>query len=263
MDFGSWDKTIHEDEEQLKRISTAKKADTTPANIDHSNKTAEFKGSGKKPYITTLDSCSCGDFIKRRLPCKHIYRLALELEGIDVKIGMNKNERKELIQTKLSSLSLEAQSLLFDMAYVFIGRGLSVFFINRTEHSESLVTSGLCTEHFDNYTAYADYHNKDRIINVLRHTHLDGIFPAKNIRKTELHELVSELEKNRLSELQREIILLELSEEAQVEKHVLHRNLYKVFYNSTLEDKQRRLDELLEKGLITKDSYNQRLEFLD
>lgn len=30
-----------------------------------------------RPYVTTLESCSCPDFQYRRGPCKHIYALAM------------------------------------------------------------------------------------------------------------------------------------------------------------------------------------------
>lgn len=32
-------------------------------------------------YLTSCKRCSCPDFRKRRLPCKHMYALAMELDG--------------------------------------------------------------------------------------------------------------------------------------------------------------------------------------
>lgn len=66
--------------EQLKRLESAKSAKMSPLSIDYINKTARFSGSGKNPYETTVDSCTCKDFYVRQLPCKHIYRLRIELE---------------------------------------------------------------------------------------------------------------------------------------------------------------------------------------
>lgn len=34
-------------------------------------------------YVTTLDACSCPDFQERRLPCKHIYAVAIR-QGVPV-----------------------------------------------------------------------------------------------------------------------------------------------------------------------------------
>lgn len=66
--------------EQIKRLEKAKDPKYTPVSIDYNFKTAVFLGSGKKPYETTLDTCTCKDYFVRRLPCKHIYRLRLEIE---------------------------------------------------------------------------------------------------------------------------------------------------------------------------------------
>lgn len=67
--------------EQAKRQEKAKEAKMAPLSIDYETKTALFSGSGKKPYETTLESCTCKDYFVRRLPCKHIYRLRMELEA--------------------------------------------------------------------------------------------------------------------------------------------------------------------------------------
>lgn len=69
--------------EQIKRIEKARDAKCAPLSIDTGTKTAVFSGSGKKPYETTVDSCTCRDYFVRRLPCKHIYRLRMELGLFD------------------------------------------------------------------------------------------------------------------------------------------------------------------------------------
>lgn len=74
---------IDDHPEQIKRIKSAKLTKTAPISIDKANKTGVFSGSGKKPYETTLQSCTCRDFFVRRLPCKHIYRLRMELGLFD------------------------------------------------------------------------------------------------------------------------------------------------------------------------------------
>lgn len=65
--------------EQLKRMEKAKGAKMAPVSIDYMEQTAIFSGSGKRPYETTVASCTCRDYFVRRLPCKHIYRLRMEL----------------------------------------------------------------------------------------------------------------------------------------------------------------------------------------
>lgn len=40
---------------------------------------AKIKGSADQPYTVTLNCCTCPDFERTQRPCKHMYRLALEL----------------------------------------------------------------------------------------------------------------------------------------------------------------------------------------
>ena len=91
--FANWDSELHGDVEQLRRITSAKMAKTTPQSIDKENQTAFFPSSGETPYFTTLENCTCIDFARRELPCKHIYRLAMELGIIEETAikGINKN----------------------------------------------------------------------------------------------------------------------------------------------------------------------------
>ena len=69
--FGSWDASIHTLPEQIKRIERARKKETSPLSIDLSTFTAVFPGSGKTPYNTDLDSCSCVDFQQHKLRVLH------------------------------------------------------------------------------------------------------------------------------------------------------------------------------------------------
>lgn len=81
MDFEVWKAwgKVHDDPQQLKRIEKAYQEECTPASIDLEAQTGLFYGSSGGQYTTTLDSCDCVDFLRRDLPCKHIYRLAIEL----------------------------------------------------------------------------------------------------------------------------------------------------------------------------------------
>jgi hypothetical protein len=78
MTFGNWDSAIHKDFEQLKRIASSQRI--TPENItlNSEHESAEIIGTDGI-YNVSLYDCTCYDFQTRRLPCKHIYRLASEL----------------------------------------------------------------------------------------------------------------------------------------------------------------------------------------
>lgn len=70
-----------------------------------------FYGSGKLPYQTSLAACTCNDFVKRKKPCKHIYRLAMELGIIplDYKTGRSSGERNEAQISFEDSIALVEQ----------------------------------------------------------------------------------------------------------------------------------------------------------
>ncbi len=72
----------NEHEDQRVRQRNARKCEII--SFSEETQTAEFKGSGEKSYVATLDSCTCQDFGMRGLPCKHIYRLMHELGRFDL-----------------------------------------------------------------------------------------------------------------------------------------------------------------------------------
>lgn len=74
----------HNSADQQKRQKSASGKKLTPVSIDRDAETASFEGSGKSDYKTTLAGCTCGDFVRRHTPCKHMYRLAHELGRFDL-----------------------------------------------------------------------------------------------------------------------------------------------------------------------------------
>lgn len=81
----------HQSPDQQKRISSAAKAACTPIELDSDSGTGTFKGSSGT-HTTSLEKCSCIDFNRRKLPCKHMYRLAMELGLLDVSHKSDLNE---------------------------------------------------------------------------------------------------------------------------------------------------------------------------
>lgn len=66
--------------EAYKRLSRAQKINPDAViSIDTSALSAEISGSDGWPYTVTMEVCNCSDFERRQQPCKHMYRLALEL----------------------------------------------------------------------------------------------------------------------------------------------------------------------------------------
>lgn len=126
-----WD-DVHKLPDQQKRITSAKKAENTPLDIDSERGYGFFSGSHGR-YETHLDNCKCADFIRRKLPCKHMYRLAIELgvfggkEAITIDetaVKVPKRERDELVISIVSKLEnypdeeqQEIKQILLDILY--------------------------------------------------------------------------------------------------------------------------------------------------
>lgn len=83
---------FHNDSNQKKRLSSAKSAKCTPTRIDKDNGVGWFSGE-RGDYLTTLSECQCVDYSMRLLPCKHMYRLALEFGLVD---GVFESDKKAL-----------------------------------------------------------------------------------------------------------------------------------------------------------------------
>ena len=74
-----WGELNHDDYHKLARQQRASKASLTPLDLDTKKGIAHFRGS-ERDYKTTLSTCECMDFQRHALPCKHMYRLAYELD---------------------------------------------------------------------------------------------------------------------------------------------------------------------------------------
>lgn len=67
---------------QNERLKRAQSVACTPIEFNRDDSCGVFSGKNGI-YKTTLNNCTCVDFNRRKLPCKHIYRLAIELGLID------------------------------------------------------------------------------------------------------------------------------------------------------------------------------------
>lgn len=75
--FGCWDVSIHATDGQDVRFDRAMFQHIDILGYDSAAGVAQIVGTRGGTYETTLDSCTCEDFSRRKLPCKHIYKLAL------------------------------------------------------------------------------------------------------------------------------------------------------------------------------------------
>ena len=75
--FDSANKNLHLEFDQLKRQKSA--LSLKMLSIDRNLKIGTIKN-----YSVTLENCSCIDFSRRKKPCKHMYRLAMDLGIFEV-----------------------------------------------------------------------------------------------------------------------------------------------------------------------------------
>ena len=144
----NWGK-IHDEEGQLGRIERACSIDS-PIEIDVLNGSGVFKGSAKKPYETTLASCTCTDYMravkrKHAIPCKHIYRLDMEC-GV-----MNKPAIKPSIaftESLIDGLSQPSMEKALSLVNQWIAASAEDEWVFRRDDSEidALVKNGLLEE---------------------------------------------------------------------------------------------------------------------
>ena len=103
-DYSFWaDTEIHSKPDQLGRQKSAMDKKLAPIEIDETNKSCRIKGSGKEAYEVHLEKCSCIDYVRRIMPCKHMYRLAHELGVFALPVGTKSSTAAPIIQDQASS----------------------------------------------------------------------------------------------------------------------------------------------------------------
>lgn len=108
--------------EQAKRIVAALK-DSMQLKTIH-GLSFNVQGTSGNTYTTTLNSCTCPDFIHRGIPCKHMYRVAIELgqlctlsgnfdQETYVKFQIEKAEYEEKIDREYAIVTQKKQTFPF------------------------------------------------------------------------------------------------------------------------------------------------------
>ena len=141
MHFSDWDDTIHDLPEQRSRIARALESKVTILELDEDSQSAIFKGSSSN-YVTMLNYCTCADYARRHYPCKHIYRLAIEL-GLCPEIS-----KEEYVQfmsydealALLSNVPLEALKILKEALYLSLYQKEDTFAFENSENLLQLIS---------------------------------------------------------------------------------------------------------------------------
>lgn len=161
--YDAWEKwaDFYDDEYAQKRIKSAKSAKLTPVSIDEENLCGVFTGSHGR-YLTSLEGCPCGDFRRAKRPCKHMYRLAMELGLLDVTYKSDSSQRvlskKESATFEesiflIESFSEELQRYLLDALFDLLYHSKNGYAcVEKNNLFEELISSGLAEEKMDFYT---------------------------------------------------------------------------------------------------------------
>lgn len=127
----------HSHPEQAKRQERAMDKKLTPLIINREDLSGSFKGSSGQ-YLTTLSTCTCTDFSRRKLPCKHMYRLAYEL-GI-FQLSGNIGELPSAPLTKIETMEVIKNVLTPEEQQEF---GYFCYCCGNTNNAEKLFSNSM------------------------------------------------------------------------------------------------------------------------
>lgn len=94
--FTDFPPEFHEEIEQLRRRINAKKIKSEE--IIKTDSCYLVPSSSGSVYQTTFESCTCFDFASREMPCKHMYRIALDNGLIEDLPAVSKKASKEFAE---------------------------------------------------------------------------------------------------------------------------------------------------------------------
>lgn len=163
MGFEIWT-DVHDTPDQKKRLASAKTAACTPLSISNEDATGVFSGSSGV-YNTTLETCTCVDHKRRKLPCKHMYRLAIELGVLNetaaadvsqikrpASYGLSLEEAVDILETLPVSSQLVLKNTLLNKLF----RKRETYKQKKPDGVAELIASGLVIDASDGAVSISD-----------------------------------------------------------------------------------------------------------
>lgn len=214
--FGNWEPGIHDEKSQKNRINRAINELPPPLMLDINAKEAEFVGSNGELYKTSLNSCECMDFAKRKLPCKHIYRLAIELGVFKADSSINKNlfKNKKLLKEHVNSLSFSSRIVLRELSYLSIYRDIHGKFFAKSSFPYELIKKGFCIEIKENISEYVVPELRADLIKLLYDFNFINPPKERAITRT-IKSYMNNLDEDNIEIYKNNIILVGLSTNAK------------------------------------------------
>lgn len=82
--FSNYDDAIHQEPAQRERIQRSIEHNLSMKSMLSSGYSGKVVGTTGNLYLVSLNKCTCQDFKRRRLPCKHMYYLARQSKRCEV-----------------------------------------------------------------------------------------------------------------------------------------------------------------------------------
>lgn len=180
---------------------------TDHVDIDFNTLSGVFIGSNNELYFTTLKECSCMDFKKRYLPCKHIYRLFYEFEN-----GTVKDFDNSIIQEPHLNKLKDLNEKYIDK-YIELAKNPEYTSAEIDAPTKRLIKEGLVTVSDLNYNNLLHNITKNDIIEILQNNNVEKI--KKSLRKQELIDWTIEKHKDILDLHYKNHKQIEISKEVQ------------------------------------------------
>ena len=180
-----WPIEMHNSQPQLERQERACNPYYSPLSLSPDRGSAIFLGNYGK-YNTTLLKCDCEDYKRRLLPCKHMYRLAYELDVFmldDVQTVPDPSALMSLADAQKAIKKLSADNL---EAFLDIIQKDSII-VGSQDPRAKLLSTGLVEKGSD-YYALLDYFKRDILYSLLPADNTTKI--SKNLKKADLINLI-------------------------------------------------------------------------
>lgn len=220
---------IHNEADQIKRQKSAESSKCTPLYIDEIDGIGKFQGSSGH-YTTTLLSCPCIDFSRRKSPCKHMYRLAMELNLFKGNIKTNINDIPRTVPKSgikisdavkiIETLNKDEKTLLLYILYTMKYTNHSEYAAiqkNTPELNKLLETSIIETT--TNNEVILNSYRRNELNEKLKNLNIDF---KKNMKKEVLIQWIKDNIPDKVSELCKDKIAVMVSDKYLKLKHKMY-----------------------------------------
>lgn len=200
----TWQHVDHNDPMQLVRQSRACEARFTPLEINPVNGVARFRGV-ESDYATSLTQCTCMDFQRHLRPCKHMYRLAYELDVYMLDDSVNyvpepqKFFRLDQLQCAMQKLSPFCKDTLAELKR-------RKFVVAKRYDVGSLLSSGLAEICPDKHPLL-DTYRREELLSLLP----EDISVKRSAKKSDIIDIISSSCPNVITDLEKITVAIQLS----------------------------------------------------